>query len=67
MNTNLVDASTKANSMTAAVVLLTPSGYPGNITDLKNAEQMLKAVKTDLQTAKNDAQQIINDLKSLEK
>lgn len=60
-----IDTSTQ--EITNSVIPLDPSGYPGNITDIQTAQQSLKTIKTSIQTAKQDAQKIIDSLKSLQK
>lgn len=61
----LTDATTQANNAIAAVVVLTPDGYPGNKTSLQSAQKMLQAARQDLVAAEKDATQIRQTLKSL--
>jgi hypothetical protein len=65
MQTEISDAVTLAQNINITVSPLLPSGYPDNISDLQSAGQSLKTIKTDIQTAKADAQKIIDALKSL--
>jgi hypothetical protein len=61
----LTDAATQANNAIAAVVPLTPAGYPGNRTTLTSARNMLQTARQDLVAAEKDATQIRQTLRSL--
>jgi len=54
----LKDAATQANNAIAAVVALTPDGYPGNKTTMQSAQKMLQTARQDLVNALQDMQQI---------
>lgn len=54
----LTDATTQANNAIAAVVSLTPDGFPGNKTTLQSAQKMLQTARQDLVKALQDMQQI---------
>jgi uncharacterized small protein (DUF1192 family) len=54
----LTDATTQANNAIAAVVSLTPDGYPANKTTLKSAKNLLQTARQDLVKALQDMQQI---------
>lgn len=65
MQAKITAALTQAQNVTATVIPLAPTGYPGNSSSLKSSQVILKAARSDLQTARQDAQQIIKALKSL--
>lgn len=54
----IADASTQAQNAIAAVLPLTPDGYPGNKTTLTSARTMLVTARQDLQKALQDVQEI---------
>ena len=54
----LTDATTQANNAIAAVVSLTPDGYPGNRTAMQSAQKMLQTARQDVGAAEKDATQI---------
>lgn len=56
--TKLTGATTQANSAIAAVVPLTPDGYPGNKTTMQSAQKMLQTARQDLVQALQDMQKI---------
>ncbi len=61
------DANNQYQLAETEVLALTPQGYPGNISTLKDARLKLKAGATDLKTARDDAKQIVKVLRSLNK
>lgn len=54
----LKDAATQADRAIAAVIALTPDGFPGNKTTLQSAQKMLQVARQDLVDALKDMQQI---------
>ena len=58
--TKLDDAKTQANSAITKVTPLTPSGWPGNKTELQAARDLLKVAQKDL----TDAIKIANDIRT---
>lgn len=56
-----------AQEITNSVKSLDPAGYPSNMTSLQTAQQSLKIIKTNIQAARQNAQKIIDSLKSLQK
>lgn len=66
MQTKISDASNQAANITDTVIQLVPSGYPGNSVNLASARDMLKAARAAIQTARQDAQQIIKGLKAIQ-
>jgi len=67
MDAKIADAKTLSVAISALVVPLTPTGYPGNSSILMDAKIKLMAGITDLKTAGQDARQIIQGLKALGK
>jgi len=67
MKAKIADAKTQAQAAIDAVTPLTPAGFPGNKTTLQSARQMLTTAITDLNTARQDARQIVVGLMKLNK
>jgi TolA-binding protein len=67
MTAKSTDAQSQADSASAEVASLTPSGYPGNTSQLKDARSKIQAATADLKIAVTDAQTVIKDLKALVK
>lgn len=65
MQAKIADAQKQALNAQTAVMPLTPEGYPANKTTLLSAVGMLKTARTDMQTARKDAETIIRGLKTL--
>jgi hypothetical protein len=63
MQAKTTDAETQEQNIYTTVIQLDPSGYPDNLGSLQSALQMSETAKTDIQTARKDAQLIINELK----
>ena len=57
--TKLVDATTQATNAIAAVLPLTPDGWPGNKTTLQSSRDMLKTARKDV----NDAQKLAGQVR----
>ncbi len=58
--TSKVEAShTSISGVTASVINLTPSGWPGNKVDLQSARQNIKTARTDLAGARADVNHIL--------
>jgi hypothetical protein len=58
--TSKVDAShTSISGVTASVINLVPSGYPGNKVDLQSAHQNIKTARADLAGARTDVNHIL--------
>jgi hypothetical protein len=58
--TSKVNAShTSISGVSASVIDLTPTGWPGNQVDLKSAQQNIKTAHSDLDGASSDANKII--------
>ena len=54
----LDEATTQANNAIAKVTALTPDGWPGNISELQAARDMLKTARKDLNDAQKFASQV---------
>ena len=54
----IADALTQAQNAINAVLPLTPAGYPGNVSTLQSARDMLKTARTDLRAAHQDGKTI---------
>jgi hypothetical protein len=67
MQAKIKDAQTQYQAADTEVLPLTPQGYPGNITSLKDARLKLKTGTTDLKIARDDAKQLVKVLRSLKK
>ncbi|HEX8932178.1 MAG TPA: hypothetical protein VF810_03430 [Patescibacteria group bacterium] len=67
MKAKIADAKTQAQAAIDAVTPLTPAGFPGNKATLQGARQMLTTAIHDLNTARQDARQIIVGLMKLGK
>ena len=67
MKVKIADANTQALAAQNEVIALTPQGYPANKTTLQDARAKIKTAIKDLQTARDDAKQIIAILRSLKK
>jgi predicted nucleic acid-binding Zn-ribbon protein len=67
MKTKISAANTSALAAQNEVVVLTPQGYPANKTALDDARAKIKIAIKDLQTARDDAKQIVKILRGLNK
>ena len=65
LTTKVTDATLQSTNAYNLVINLTPSGYPGNKTQLEQARTDIKNASTDLKTARADAKKIIDGLKLL--
>ena len=65
MTTKIADANTQYNNVESSVIPLTPNGYPGNRATLIASRKMIQTGHQDLVAALQDAQKIIQGLKSL--
>lgn len=66
MQSKISDANNQASNLTDVVMQLVPSGYPGNSNSLVSARDMLRTARSNIQAARQDAQQIINGLKAFQ-
>jgi hypothetical protein len=67
LHAKLQDATTQYTAVQATVLPLTPSGYPGNKTQLISARAMIKTATTDMHSARADAKSIVTALQELKK
>lgn len=65
MQSKTADANTQAQNALTMVLSLTPAGYPANKVTLQNARQLLVTGHTDLMSAFQDIQKIIQGLREL--
>ena len=59
LNAKVTASQTSISGVTASVINLVPSGWPGNQTDLKNARQNITNAATDLDGARADITDIL--------
>lgn len=67
MNLKIKEANDIYQSVETEVLALTPAGYPANKTTLVDARSKLKTGAANLKTARDDAKQIVKDLRVLKK
>lgn len=67
MQNKISDAKTQATNAINAVLPLTPSGYPGNVTVLQSSRTVIQTAHQDLVTARQDAKTIIKGLRAFGK
>jgi hypothetical protein len=67
MQSKIADAKTQANNAISSVSSLQPTDYPGNKPALQSAQTMLKTAWKDVQSARQDAVQVLEGLRALNK
>lgn len=66
MNAKIADALKQYQSIESTIMPLVPQDYPNNKSTLQQGRVMLQTGRQDLVTARNDAQSIINTLKTFD-